>query len=601
MLNYVNLIKKFLIGFVVSMLLILSVNVIAHFTDTNKIKSMVLQAGQAGELDYLKDTRKDSFTDCSLLTMQIIRENNLWLDTFNTKLGGFADQHPCVSAKTLVENGTITGVESYVNYWFGTRYIAQIFFNFLTYSQLHALYHFLSYAAFAIFLACCFRKSRVLGILFTPLAISAFIGFGNEKLGENIGHAPGFIFPMLLLSGLVYFRNRFKSFELRMMFFVLLGVLTTYLDLLTGAIPFIFILAIITDYFLFNSTAAFSDNTNTLKSILFEKVSLAAALCITFVLTISTKLLVLSKIFNVPITNFKSGLLSRVGDVVGNGEKITYSAMFHKLWDVRDQFFGSFIVADIFFLIALSSWLFTVIVVVIWFVKKKHSTLYFDVAMLFLGALGVLAWYLMFLNHTFVHVLHMGRIVIIPASFGVTSMILCATHAKSASPKKYYRSIVICGVVSLFVSYLSMSILIGRGVPSYQIEASAVANVNGADRVSCSPLGVRKDGVPDKIVSFTMTPDTIFYNRNVNITQIQIARDLPGGVYETGQRSFILGVTTDEKGPLINKPDGTVNLPVAAGYQLNYCSDHADTNKSLYRIMVKVNEKWSESVTFKPN
>jgi hypothetical protein len=596
-LSLVKSIKLYLIAFSISMLLILSINLIAHLTDTSKIRSIVLDADHAGQLEYLKDTSKDSFTECALLTMQIIRESNVWLDTFNTKLGGNSSEHSCIATKELVEKGAISDISSYINYWFGARYFAQILFSFMDFSQMQLFYYILSYAVFLSFGVCCYLRSRWLGVLFTPLVLLSFLGFGLEKLGENIGHAPGFIFPMILLSLLVFYRERFESMEMRLIFFVFLGVVTTYFDLLTGAIPFTFILAITLNHFLYHSTIAF---VNKSKSFYSESLMFSFILILTFVSTIGAKLLILNKIFDIPTLAFKAGLSSRIGNVF-NGEVITYPGMLGKLWSVRNQFFGSFALADIFYYIAFSSWIFALITTIIFFVKKKRSDAIHDFLILLFGGLGVVIWYFIFLNHTYVHVLHMGRIAIIPLSFGMTALIVCIYYLKSAlrNVNFYITSLIF---ISFLIGFLGMSRFTNEQMPVYSFIINKVDNTSGVDQVSCSPLGTTKDGVPDELISFEITPQNIFYNRGpLQITQIQLVRNTPPGAYETNQQNFILGVGTSQTGPLVNNSNGSVNIPVVpkSKLRLNYCADNADTKQSLYQIRIKINGKmWVDSFKF---
>ncbi len=129
----------------------------------------------------------------------------------------------------------------------------------------------------------------------------------------------------------------------------------------------------------------------------------------------------------------------------------------------------------------------------------------------------------------------------------------------------------------------------GRKITSGQLENLKMLKLHRQtndtiDQVSCAVKGVMPDGRPDLL--FTLDID-IPENEGTfeAITHIRLNRSMPGGTYQSTDRNYVLGISTDRDGPLINNGSGRIRIKGPITGQrlwLFACADGHDTQNSIY-------------------
>ena len=104
------------------------------------------------------------------------------------------------------------------------------------------------------------------------------------------------------------------------------------------------------------------------------------------------------------------------------------------------------------------------------------------------------------------------------------------------------------------------------------------------DQVSCAVKGVMPDGRPDLL--FTLDIDIPADEGTFEaITHVKLNRSMPGGTYQSTDRNYVLGISTDRDVPLINNRNGRMRITGPITGQrlwLFACADGHDTQNSIY-------------------
>ena len=114
------------------------------------------------------------------------------------------------------------------------------------------------------------------------------------------------------------------------------------------------------------------------------------------------------------------------------------------------------------------------------------------------------------------------------------------------------------------------------------------------DQVSCAVKGVMPDGRPDLL--FTLDIDIPEDEGTFEaITHIRLNRSMPGGTYQSTDRNYVLGISTDRDGPLINNGSGRMRIKGPITGQrlwLFACADGHDTQNSIYLAEARF-QRWT--------
>ncbi len=112
-----------------------------------------------------------------------------------------------------------------------------------------------------------------------------------------------------------------------------------------------------------------------------------------------------------------------------------------------------------------------------------------------------------------------------------------------------------------------------------------------ADKVGCGQLALRPDRAPDRVFRIDISTPDIPSNA-VDVESIELERTSPWGVYRTAAMNYVLGVARAKDGPLLNKGDGTIAVPLEQDLRLWVfaCNDRADGISSEYRAKVRIGD-----------
>jgi len=107
-----------------------------------------------------------------------------------------------------------------------------------------------------------------------------------------------------------------------------------------------------------------------------------------------------------------------------------------------------------------------------------------------------------------------------------------------------------------------------------------------ADRVSCATNDARADGLPDLVFSVDMKISSAVGPLSA-ITHMRLNRFQPRGIYETNEGANYLGISYDEKSPLLNNANGRMQVKDPSSIKrlwLFACADRPDQTGTIYQI-----------------
>mgnify|MGYP006865009202 CR=1 FL=1 len=133
-----------------------------------------------------------------------------------------------------------------------------------------------------------------------------------------------------------------------------------------------------------------------------------------------------------------------------------------------------------------------------------------------------------------------------------------------------------------------------------RFEIPAIPDDIQQDRVRCDRLGLTPDGANDRVFALTVNPPP--GKGPWFIYHINLIREMPGGIYRTSPRDFILGVSDRLDTPLLNNPAGRVNIPLEANGRQLYlfaCADGSELAESQYRVEISVASERPAELRFK--
>src|SRR5947209_3436116 len=112
----------------------------------------VVQHGMV-EGQFVPDPREEYFTECSLLMMQFLKHESVFLNAIDSIWSQLVDGQPCLTLQAMVQTHASPGTPfSYVNYPFGGRHLLAFVLSILSVHDAKMLYEFLSYGSVVILL-----------------------------------------------------------------------------------------------------------------------------------------------------------------------------------------------------------------------------------------------------------------------------------------------------------------------------------------------------------------------------------------------------------------------------------------------------------------
>ncbi len=418
-----------------------------------------------------------------------------------------------------------------------------------------------------------------------------------HRFGHNLAHAPGFVLGFTALGVFLAGPDRFRNSAARVMFFGFLGVVIASFDLMHGSIPVVLSLAIVLNHLFYVAPALRTDSTLSPGGYWLVALGEAAVICVCFVVAYGTltagRLLLL-----VPLADgngswhrYGVALGSRLGREV-SGVVINPDDVIEKLWQTRFQLMPGGVTPSTWMLVvSLTAWIFTICLLPIasWRRDRAPLVLLADLSVIVLAAAGALAWYRLFRQHTFIHVLFVVRIVALPASFGLVAAALVVRSLADSQSRALRWAPAACAVVSLVAAAWLL-----EGTMSV-VTSARVADQSMVDEVSCAPLGLRRDGKPDGLIELAVRTTQVspplaaigWRPRDLGRLYLRLERSSPPGWWETGAGVYVLGITVRPGSELINESDGSVLMPPQhPSLFLHFCRDGYDTPDSRYWLHV---------------
>jgi hypothetical protein len=553
----------------------------------------------SGELAFNEHREEDYFTECSLLIMQYARAPGLFRNAIETRFGMEA-RHPCQDFESLITTGKMpsgsgTPVGSYVNYPFGSRYLTALVLNVLDLRSARSLYGFLSYGSILILIAGAFRNSPSTALLVLPIGVFLLFGFSMHRFGHNLAHAPGFFVGFTALGAFLAARDHFRDSRARLMFFGFVGIVIGFFDLMHGSIPVVLSLAIVLNHLFY--VAPVRRAVPNLSPSGYWLVSLreAVIICVCFVAAYGTltagRLLLLSGFVDGGWHRYAVSLGLRLGNEI-SGMAIDFEDVIQKLWQARFQLTpGGFTSSTWMLVVSLAAWIFTIglLPIASWRRDRAALVLLADLSVIVLAAVGVVAWYRLFRQHTFIHVLFVVRNAALPASFGLVAAALVIRSL----PVPRARALRWAPAVYGGVSFAAAACLV-EGTMSV-VTAARVVDQPLTDEVECAPLGLRRDGKPDGLIELSISTTQAspplavigWRPRDFSPSYFRLERTSPPGWWATGSGVYILGITRLPNGELMNQPDGSVLVPPQPRtLWAHFCRDGHDTPDSRYTLYV---------------
>jgi hypothetical protein len=461
--------------------------------------------------------------------------------------------------------------------------------SFVEFRTARAVYNIISYlSAITLFLAA-WRNSRRTTIVLLPIALVILFGFSLHLFGNNLAHAPGFFFGFLGLSALLV-KAWFEKLSMRLFSFGMLGVVISYFDILTGAIPVVLSLSIVLNHFYYVAAEQVDA-----KSYFISAVSQATAIVACFVgayVALTVLRLGILSVLDFGWRDYFAALGVRLGNYAP-GRTVSFADNVRALWFVRSQLVpGGAQPATWLIFISLTSWIFALTAMPYAYFMDRESSekVSVDVLVLVGATFGIIVWFLCFTRHTYEHALFIVRLISLPVAYGIVAAILVGSFLLSSRYRA--RWIVAGSFSSLFIAGILLHGVWLIGMPPKLLLARFVES--SADKVSCAALGLRPDGKPDRVVEIRYQPATeppmaLFGLRSNTPTYIRVERRDPVGAYETGATLYILGITKSMSGELLNNKDGSF---VSSGRTdvhifLHFCLDGHDTAVSVYNVRIE--------------
>jgi len=546
------------IAIAASFLLILGFNFIGTQTPQSRIEAVVHEAYDANQLEPLSNLNNDLFTECGLFAAELVRDKSVVRDITASVLPHFTS-HPCDTVGFHIAGQTLETGTTF-RYHYGSRHLFAVLARFMGIEAMRSLIGFLGIAApLALGIAFFIRvRSEVLAM--SPLILTLVVGFGYTNLGRNLAHAPGFVIPLLMLSGVVWCRSFFVPASRRFAAYASIASIATYFDILSGPLPFILAVTLIVNHFTFNSGR--NDNCWIRQS---------AVLCVLFlgasVFIIGLKLALVAIVFQTnPLRDFGRELTIRMSSVNDSLASITRGQLILQLWGSRAlSFLGALPAASLFYISGALCWGLSAILL-----AARRGERYREVSVLAMGSLVVLLWYMIFLNHSYVHHQFMARIGVLPAAAGIMALVVLSNGWLAIAG---VAIVPIVGVIAL------QTLSLVPQISEVQLEPDALR----ADFVSCSnELTLRRDGKPDIVWRIALDGSRFFRTR---LSGIRIYRINPAGVFSTNPGSFPAAILSTD-GNLLSHADRTINVAIGRRKELliAFCDDGGATPQTRFNI-----------------
>jgi hypothetical protein len=423
----VNRIEAVAVGLLTALLIVAALSLTSSLVLSQARLKTVITSGFASGGGL---TQYDRWVECVNFTMEYVRHEEVILDALDTRWIR-PEHHTCDELQALVAgppysiNFAVTA--SYVSYPSGARHLMAIPLSVLSISATKALYRFFSYASVvALFFSAWWNRPRLAVVIIAPVALLLLFAFEQHRFSNDTMWAPAFFVGFIALSVFLVKRRWFQDSANRLGFFCFLGVVVGYFEYLHGPLPVILSLTIVLDYFFY---AAYEKDCGWF-AVVRNAITILFCFVLGFGLLTVVRLELLNSVLYYSVwQQFLLGLGARLSNTTADYPNAHVTDIFHSLWTERREITGSTIASTAILFSGACAWILSAVLVVapragarVAAASAKNTGI--GIFVLAIAGGGILAWYVLFPNHTIIHAFMMGRMLALPVAYGFSALIL---------------------------------------------------------------------------------------------------------------------------------------------------------------------------------
>jgi hypothetical protein len=325
------------------------------------------------------------------------------------------------------------------HYAYGARFLDAPFLAFLSFRWTQICYQVVSYGSIVLLFAAMLWHRWQMALLLSPIPALLLYGFGLHVFGKNLSHAPSFFVGILLIAMFIATPTCFGEARRRYQFYGVLAVVCSYVDLLTGAIPFLFGLTVIGSYFFYLRPQVSS--ANTFGMALREAVIVGLTFLVGYALFSIVRLGLLASLGFYEASEFMNGLAFRLSTTSDNGTVATIPDIIERLWSARFQLTpGGAGPASWTLYLGVAAWLITGMGALTVLLQRRPARLIGDVLVLGLAAGAIVVWLVILRGHTYQHFLFSVRPIALTCGCGIAAALLTVEALRAHAPTWPRRS-----------------------------------------------------------------------------------------------------------------------------------------------------------------
>jgi len=378
----------------------------------------------------------DIHTECLTISGAIAPNNESRTYILDPKM--LVSSDPCVGLQDTLRDQPNVAWVSYSRYWMGSTFLCLLLLNSFNLSSIHILYMSLITISLALLGVSGFvglRKDLRIPLLVASVGIYA--GIGVRLFGGHIGHSPVYFLSFFALAALIMVR--FKTIGQREASIIgcVLGSVSGFYDILSGAIPFFAALSLFVYYLLWKSHAS---KESTFKDLFFCVAVLMASYLGAISVILGIKLIGFLTILHRPdaLTDFVTELALRMSsDGVPGNEASNIFYVFRRLWwNNGNVYIGGQMSSNVAFLTGALSWALAAILSLIIFIRTRRFDRIMDFVVMLMSSFLIIIWFLVFRNHGYGHAWFMTRIICIIPTFGIVAALMSGREV--FVPRQHY-------------------------------------------------------------------------------------------------------------------------------------------------------------------
>ena len=367
----------------------------------------------------------DQFTDCSLILMTLYRGESKIKNAIAPKRETPLSGTYCENLRSLAEgHANINDDGSYtLRYWVGSKVILSFLLQYLGFFEINNLIKILSYFSYFLIGHLIYSRKKQLFLPMFPIIVFGVFFSGINYHGGVAISLPYLVALWVIITLLLF--HRFAKYEtLYPFFFIITGSVSAFFYTMSGAPMLSLSMIFIVLYFIVLSQHKEFEK--------YQWISLYFAFFfIGFFSSIILKQLVSLLVFDwdMVMGSFLYHLKMRLQLPEYQGQ--TISAI-----EILNRVFGEFVLATygteflrgIIINLSLFAWGGAIILGMIHFYRKGCLSVSWDLFALIIASLIVLARFVIFSGHTYIHGFFVSRFTFLPLAFGLTAFLIVLRH-----------------------------------------------------------------------------------------------------------------------------------------------------------------------------